>query len=206
MALENLKSTFTEGDNKTSKLRGRHIDHKNHPDPSYAQSNQTSIFYEKNKSSYIDKKRAATKVNHSQLDFDTPLKDVRVTQKESIYRLSKSITGKNNLLSGMELSKPTPSGVNNQSSKISIEKFKSGTNNLSSNVITLQNVIGNNNLTCKRMELFRNNGYKLKQLHYCKVFKWFGMSNIVLYKKTEDDISQKISFDRKVWRSDLKLI
>ena len=62
-------------------------------------------------------------------------------------------------------------------------------------------LIGNNNLTCKRMELFKNNGYKLKQLHYCKVFKWFGMSNIVLYKKTEDDISQKISFDRKVWRS-----
>jgi hypothetical protein len=71
-------------------------------------------------------------------------------------------------------------------------------------------LIGNNNLTCKRMELFENNGYDLIRLHYCKVFNWFGMSNIVLFKRNDFNIEglkwgQKITFDRKVWITDKDL-
>lgn len=72
-------------------------------------------------------------------------------------------------------------------------------------------LIGNNNLTAKRMELFEDNGYDIIHLHYCKVFKWFGMSNIILLKRNDFNIqgakwNQEITFDRVVWYEEKELI
>ena len=48
------------------------------------------------------------------------------------------------------------------------------------------------------MELMENAGYKIVHLQLTKVYKWFGMSAIVVWEKT--DSNSVISFDRKVWR------
>ena len=53
--------------------------------------------------------------------------------------------------------------------------------------------------------------YRFKFLHICKVFKWYGMSCIVIFEKLEDDdpVFRRVinrfgllSYDRKVWRLD----
>ena len=58
-------------------------------------------------------------------------------------------------------------------------------------------LIGINNLTAKRLEYMENNGYYITKLHMCKVFKWYGMSMIVVWEREKKSI---ISFDRVVWR------
>jgi len=58
-------------------------------------------------------------------------------------------------------------------------------------------LIGINNLTAKRLEYMENNGYYITKLHMCKVFKWYGMSVIVVWERDKNAI---ISFDRVVWR------
>ncbi len=58
-------------------------------------------------------------------------------------------------------------------------------------------LIGINNLTPKRLEYMENNGYYITKLHMCKVFKWYGMSMIVVWEREKKGI---ISFDRVVWR------
>jgi hypothetical protein len=58
-------------------------------------------------------------------------------------------------------------------------------------------LIGINNLTAKRLEYMENNGYYITKLHMCKVFKWYGMSMIVVWEREKKAI---ISFDRVVWR------
>ncbi len=58
-------------------------------------------------------------------------------------------------------------------------------------------LLGVNNLTAKRMEYMEKNGYYITKLHMCKVFKWFGMSLIVVWEKEGESI---LSYDRKVWR------
>jgi hypothetical protein len=58
-------------------------------------------------------------------------------------------------------------------------------------------LIGINNLTAKRLEYMENNGYYITKLHMCKVFKWYGMSVIVVWERDKKAI---ISFDRVVWR------
>ena len=58
-------------------------------------------------------------------------------------------------------------------------------------------LIGINNLTAKRLEYMENNGYYITKLHMCKVFKWYGMSMIVVWERDKKAI---ISFDRVVWR------
>ena len=40
-------------------------------------------------------------------------------------------------------------------------------------------------------------GYGLTKLHMCKVFKWYGMSFIVVFEKNKDNV---ISYDRIVWK------
>jgi len=59
-------------------------------------------------------------------------------------------------------------------------------------------LIGFHNLTARRMEMFNNAGYKLVGMHMCKVYKWFGMSVIVQFERTEGN--NIISYDRTVWR------
>jgi hypothetical protein len=58
-------------------------------------------------------------------------------------------------------------------------------------------LIGINNLTCKRIELMNKNNYGLTKIHFCKVYKWFGMSTIVQFEIGRENI---ISFDRVVWK------
>jgi len=58
-------------------------------------------------------------------------------------------------------------------------------------------LLGINNLTAKRMEYMESQGYYITKLHMCKVFKWFGMSLIVVWEKGGKPI---LSYDRKVWR------
>lgn len=58
-------------------------------------------------------------------------------------------------------------------------------------------LIGVNNLTCKRIEELNKNNYGLTILHFCKVFKWFGMSVIVQFELGKENI---VSYDRTVWK------
>jgi hypothetical protein len=59
-------------------------------------------------------------------------------------------------------------------------------------------LIGINNITPKRLQYMNDNGYVLKDIYLTKVYKWFGMSTIVTFKKEDGD--NCISFDRKVYR------
>ena len=65
---------------------------------------------------------------------------------------------------------------------------------------TISYLIGQNNLTCKRIEYMNSHGYFLDKLHYTKIYKWFGMSLIVIF--TNKVCKNCIDFDRTVWRED----
>jgi len=56
-------------------------------------------------------------------------------------------------------------------------------------------LIGQGNLTAKRIQYMNDNGYGLSKLHLTKIFKWYGMSLIVVFEKDKPNC---ISFDRKV--------
>ena len=58
-------------------------------------------------------------------------------------------------------------------------------------------LIGINNLTPKRIEYMENNGYFITNMHLCKVYKWYGMSSIIIWQKNKKPI---ISYDRVVWK------
>ena len=58
-------------------------------------------------------------------------------------------------------------------------------------------LININNLTPKRLEYMENNGYYITKIHMCKVFKWYGMSMIVVWERDKKAI---VSFDRVIWR------
>ena len=58
-------------------------------------------------------------------------------------------------------------------------------------------LIGINNLTPKRIEFMNSKGYKIINLHICKVYKWFGMSIIVLFSKDGENC---INYDRIVYK------
>ena len=59
-------------------------------------------------------------------------------------------------------------------------------------------LIGYGNLTARRMEFMENAGYKITTFHLTKVYKWFGMSSIIVWEKTEN--KSILNFDRKVWK------
>jgi len=58
-------------------------------------------------------------------------------------------------------------------------------------------LIGINNLTPKRIEYMENNGYFITNMHLCKVYRWYGMSSIIIWQKNKKPI---ISYDRVVWK------
>jgi hypothetical protein len=60
---------------------------------------------------------------------------------------------------------------------------------------TISYLIGQMNLTAKRIEYMESHGYKLVHLHLSKVFKWFGMSYIVVFSKLGNAC---VSYDRIV--------
>jgi hypothetical protein len=63
---------------------------------------------------------------------------------------------------------------------------------------TISYLIGQNNLTCKRIEYMNSKGYYLDKLFFTKVFKWFGMSCIVVF--TKKSTKNCIDYDRVVWK------
>lgn len=65
---------------------------------------------------------------------------------------------------------------------------------------TISYLIGHGNLTNRRIEYMNSNGYYLSKLFFTKVWKWYGMSVIVVFTKK----SQKncIDFDRTIWKTD----
>ncbi len=62
---------------------------------------------------------------------------------------------------------------------------------------TISYLIGINNLTTKRIEYMENAGYYITKIHITKVYKWFGMSVIVIWEKNKNSI---IDYDRNIWR------
>lgn len=64
---------------------------------------------------------------------------------------------------------------------------------------TISYLIGVNNLTAKRIEYMNANGYYLAKIHMTKVWKWFGMSFIVVF--TKKATTNCMSFDRTVWKN-----
>ncbi len=63
------------------------------------------------------------------------------------------------------------------------------------NPFMISYLIGMNNLTTKRIEFMNTNEYYLSKLHLTKVFKWYGMSAIVVFTKSSPNC---ISYDRIV--------
>ena len=59
-------------------------------------------------------------------------------------------------------------------------------------------LIGINNLTARRIEWFEQAGYGIKKLRMLKVFKWYGMSYIVVFEKNCKSI---LEIDRKVYKN-----
>ena len=64
-------------------------------------------------------------------------------------------------------------------------------------------LIGQGALTTRRMEWIEDAGYTITRLHLTKVYKWYGMSYIVVCVKGQD-LPQKITKDRTIWREDPK--
>lgn len=62
---------------------------------------------------------------------------------------------------------------------------------------TISYLIGINNLTTKRIEYMENAGYYITKIHFTKVYKWFGMSVIVIWEKNKNSI---IDYDRTIWK------
>ncbi len=58
-------------------------------------------------------------------------------------------------------------------------------------------LLGINNLTSKRIEYMENNNYHITKLHMCKVWKWYGMSLIIVWEKNKNPI---LTYDRVVWK------
>ena len=63
---------------------------------------------------------------------------------------------------------------------------------------TISYLIGQNNLTCKRIAYMNSHGYYLDKMFFTKVFKWFGMSAIVVFTKKSN--RNCIEFDRTIWK------
>lgn len=70
---------------------------------------------------------------------------------------------------------------------------------VSLNPFIISYLIGLHNLTPKRIEYMNEKGYFLVKIKMLKVFKWFGMSAIVIFKKEENG-ENCIDFDRKVFK------
>jgi len=60
-------------------------------------------------------------------------------------------------------------------------------------------LIGVGNLTNKRIELMNKNGYGLTKMFWMKVYKWYGMSCIVVFEKHKPNM-EGFGYDRNVWK------
>jgi hypothetical protein len=66
------------------------------------------------------------------------------------------------------------------------------------NPIAINLLLGVNNITTRRLERMEAAGYRLTNLHMCKVYKWFGMSFICNWVRGAQ--TSVLSYDRIVWR------
>ena len=57
-------------------------------------------------------------------------------------------------------------------------------------------LIGIGNLTAKRIETLENAGYGLTKMKMLKIYRWYGMSSIVVFEKDKSSI---IEYDRTVY-------
>jgi hypothetical protein len=73
------------------------------------------------------------------------------------------------------------------------------TKSIATGAHTISYLIGQNNLTNKRIEYMNNNGYYLDKMFFTKIYKWFGMSVIVVFTKKAN--KNCIDFDRTIWRT-----
>ena len=71
--------------------------------------------------------------------------------------------------------------------------------NIELNPRIISMLIGVNNLTARRLEWLEDAGYGITKLKMLKVWKWFGMSYIVVFEKNKESI---MSYNRKVWREE----
>jgi hypothetical protein len=69
--------------------------------------------------------------------------------------------------------------------------------NIELNPRIISMLIGIGNLTTKRIQKLENAGYGLTKMKMLKVWKWYGMSCIVVFEKGKKSI---IEYDRKVYR------
>jgi len=69
--------------------------------------------------------------------------------------------------------------------------------NIELNPRSFSMLIGVGNLTARRIEWCENAGYGITKLKMLKVWKWYGMSYIVVFEKDKKSI---MSIDRKVWK------
>ena len=58
-------------------------------------------------------------------------------------------------------------------------------------------LLGIHAITTKRLETMEKAGYSLVKLHLCKVWRWYGMSALVVWKKCDGE--GIIKYDRKLW-------
>ena len=59
-------------------------------------------------------------------------------------------------------------------------------------------LLGINNFTAKRLEYMNKHHYGLTNIHFCKVWKWFGMSVILVFEKNKKNM-KGLTFDRQQW-------
>ena len=59
-------------------------------------------------------------------------------------------------------------------------------------------LIGVNNLTTRRLEWLYEAGYGLVKMRMLKVWRWFGMSYILVFERGKPSV---LDIDRKVWRA-----
>ena len=61
-------------------------------------------------------------------------------------------------------------------------------------------LFGIHNLTPRRIEMCENKGFYITHIHFCKVFKWFGISSFIIWQKLDKKPKVKLTYDRVVWR------
>tara|TARA_R110000822_G_scaffold132380_1_gene269624 strand:- start:188 stop:691 length:504 start_codon:yes stop_codon:yes gene_type:complete len=59
-------------------------------------------------------------------------------------------------------------------------------------------LIGVNNLTTRRLEWLYEAGYGLVKMRMLKVWRWFGMSYILIFERGKPSV---LDIDRKIWRA-----
>jgi hypothetical protein len=58
-------------------------------------------------------------------------------------------------------------------------------------------LLGLHNITPKRIELCEERGFYIKTIHLSKVYRWFGISAFIVWRRGESGI---LSYDRTVWK------